>query len=259
MTDISGDTLTTVIDCGAVLLVLLCALIGAYRGMIRMLAGLAVVILSLVGATFIAAQFADQVTDMVTPALESRVTDAVEKAMDGQDWNRLISGYAETQAEESLESALEETSFNALRFDFLSELFDRLKAEHTLPGTVTDSLQERFEEMRKTFSGTISQALSAVLKEIVRPIVHGLLYVLSFMILSFVLKIVFRSLDGVKAIPGLRSVNMTGGFVLGFIQGLVLLIAAAFLLRFAFAGIEGVSDSRALKFLSVWLPSLSFP
>lgn len=259
MTAFSGDNVTMIIDIGAVLLVLICMLIGMYRGMIRMLSGLAVLILALVGATFISEQFTDTVTDVVTPMLESRVTGAVEDAMEGQDFNKLISGYAQQQAEDAgLEEALEESKFSALRFDYLPELFERLKSESTLPQTLTESLQERFGEMRRSFTGTISQALSSVLRDIVRPVVHGLLYAFSFIVLSFVLKIVFHSLDSVKAIPGLHSVNAAGGLILGFMQGVIFLIVAAFVLRFVFAGVAGVSDSRALKFLSIWFPSLSF-
>lgn len=259
MTAISGDTVTMIIDIGAVLLVLLCMLIGMYRGMIRMLSGLAVLILALVGATFISEQFTDTVTDVVTPVLESRVTGAVEDAMEGQDFNQLISGYAQQQAEDAgLEEVMEESKFSSLRFDFLSELFERLKSENTLPQTITETLQERFDEMRRSFTGTISQALTSVLREIVRPIVHGLLYAFSFVVLSFVLKIVFHSLDTVKALPGLHSVNAAGGLILGFMQGVIFLIVAAFVVRYVFSGVAGVSESRALKFLSIWFPSLSF-
>ena len=255
MTAISGDTVTMIIDIGAVLLVLLCMLIGMYRGMIRMLSGLAVLILALVGATFVSEQFTDTVTDVVTPMVESHVTGAVEDAMEGQDFNQLISGYAE---DAGLEEALEENKFSSLRFDYLSELFERFKSENTLPQTITETLQERFDEMRRSFTGTISQALSSVLREIVRPLVHGLLFAFSFIVLSFVLKIVFHSLDAVETLPGLHSVNAMGGLILGFMQGVIFLIVAAFVVRFVFSGVEGVSDSRALRFLSIWFPSLSF-
>ena len=258
MTEMTGFTLRDIIDIGAVLLVLVCALIGSYRGMIRMLSGLAVLILAVVGASFVTAQFTDQVTDIVTSMLESRVTGAVEEAMDGQSLSKLIGGYVETQTDAALEDTLDETSFSALRFDYLSELFERLQSENKLPKPVTDSLQERFEDMRKSFTGTASQAISKVIRDVVRPIVYGVLYVISFLALSLVLKIVFRSLDTVQAIPGLRSVNAAGGLTLGLIQGIVFVTVAAFLLRFVFADVEGVSDSRALKVLSLFFPALSF-
>ena len=258
MTEITGSTITNMIDIGAVLLILICALIGSYRGMIRMLSGLAVLILALVGATFITAQFTDQVTDMVVPVIESRVTEAVEQAMDGQNFGQLIGGYVEKEANAALEDTLDETSFSALRFDYLSELFERMQSENKLPKAVTDSLQERFEDMRKSFTGTASQAIAKVIRDIMRPIIYGVLYVLSFFVLSLVLKVVFHSLDTVTELPGLRSVNAGGGLVLGLIQGLVFLTVAAFLLRFVFSGVDGVSDSRALKVLSLFFPVLSF-
>ena len=256
---LTGKTVTMIIDFGAVLTVIICAAIGSYRGMIKMLAGLAVLLLSLVGATFIAAQFTDQVVDMAAPMLESRVTSAVESAMDGESLNKLIGGYTQTQEEATLEDTLDETSFRALKFDYLAELFERFKTEKIFPQTLTDALQSQIEDMRKGFTGTVSQALSAALKEILRPIVYGLLYLLSFTVLSFVLRIVFKSLDNVSAIPGLRSINAMGGLALGLIQGVAIVIAAAFLLRFVFAGLDGVSDSQALKALAIWFPSLAFP
>lgn len=254
-----GKTVTMIIDFGALALVLLCAAIGAHRGMIKMIAGLAALILSLVGASFIAAQFTDSAVNMVTPMLEARVTSAVESAMDGENLNKLISGYARTQAEETLEQTMDETSFRALKFDYLSDLFERFKEEHTLPQTITDGLQSRIEDMRRSFSGTISQALSAALKEILRPIVYGLLYVISFVALSLILRLAFKSLDHLADIPGLHSINSMGGLLLGLIQGIALVIAAAFLLRFVFSEIDGVSDSQVLKALAIWIPSLAFP
>lgn len=258
MTEMTGIALKDIIDICAVLLILVCALIGSYRGMIRMLSGLAVLILAFVGATFITAQFTDQVTDMIVPVIESRVTAAVEEAMDGQNFSKLIGGYVQKEADAALEDTLDETSFSALRFDYLSELFERLQSENKLPKTFTDSLQERFEDMRKSFTGTASQAIAKVLRDVVRPIVYGVLYVVSFLALSLALKIVFHSLDTVTELPGLRSVNAAGGLILGLIQGLVFVIVAAFLLRFVFSGVEGVSDSRALKVLSLFFPALSF-
>ncbi len=254
-----GKTVTMIIDFGALLLIMICALIGSFRGMIKMLAGLAVLILSLVGATFVAAQFTDAVVDTVAPIMEAHVTSAVEDAMDGENFNKLIGGYAKEQAEESLEDALEETSFRSLKFDYLWELLDKFKAEHTLPETVTDGLQSRMEDMRKNFTGTVSQALASALKEILRPIVHGVLYAVSFLALSIFLKLVFRSLDSAGHLPGLRSVNAMGGFTLGLVQGIVIVIAAAFVLRFAFAGLDGVSNSQVLKALAIWFPPLAFP
>ena len=255
----TGKTVTMIIDFGALLLVIICAAIGSYRGMIKMLAGLAVLILSLVGATFVAAQFTDAVVDTVAPILEARVTSAVEDAMDGENINKLIGGYVKDQAEESLEDTLKDTSFRSLKFDYLFELFDQFKEEHTLPQTLTDGLQSRMEDMRKSFTGSVAQALSAALKEILRPIAYGLLYAVSFAVLSVVLKLMFKSLNQVSELPGLHSVNAMGGMVLGAIQGIAIVIAAAFLLRFVFAGLDGVSDSQVLKVLALWFPPLAFP
>ena len=256
---ITGETISNIIDLGSVLTLILCAGIGAHRGMIRMIAGLAVLILALVGATFLSAQLTDPVMERLTPVVESRVTDAIGDMMEGQNFGNLVGGYAQSQVPEDLEQTFEETSFRALNLDYLGELFSKFASEHALPQPLTDALQERMEDMKKTFTGTASQAISTALTEILRPFVSALLYLLSFMVLSVVFKFLFRSLDGFADLPGLRSVNASGGLLLGFIQGFVILVAAAFLLRFAFFRFDGVAQSRMLKFMAVWFPSLALP
>lgn len=260
MTGASIQNVAMIIDFGALLLTFLCAAIGALRGMIKMIAGLAVLILSLIGATFIAAQFTDQAVEIVAPMVEARLTSAVEDAMDGESLNKLISGYVQGQTEETMQQALDETGFHALKLDYLAELFKQFTEEHTFPKSLTDGLQSKMmSDMREGFTGTISQALSSAMREILRPVVYGLLYALSFMGLSFVLKIAFRSLDHMADAPGLHSVNTFGGFLLGLVQGIALVIAAAFLLRYAFSGLDGVRDSQVLKALAIFIPSLAFP
>ena len=260
MTDmIPGESIANLIDLGSILVLIVCAGIGAHRGMIRMIAGLAVLILALVGATFLSAQLTDPVMERLTPVVESRVTDAIGDMMEGQNLGQLIGGYGQAQVPEDLEQTFEETSFRALNLEYLGELFKNFASEHALPQPLTDALQERMEDMKKTFTGTASQAISAALTEILRPLVSGVLYVLSFMVLSVVFKFLFRSLDGFADLPGLRSVNASGGLLLGFIQGFVILVAVAFVLRFALFAFDGVAQSRMLKFMAIWFPSLALP
>ena len=256
---ISGESVAYIIDIGSILVLILCAGIGAHRGMIRMIAGLAVLILALVGATFLSAQLTDPVMERLTPMVEARVTDAIEEMMEGQNLGELIGGYSSAQASQDLEETLDETSFRALNLERLGELFSDFASEHLLPQALTDALQERMEDMKKSFTGTASQALAAALTEILRPLVSALLYVISFFVLSIILKFLFRSLDSFADLPGMRSVNASGGLLLGFIQGFVVLVAVAFLLRFVLFAVDGVSQSVMLKFMALWFPSLAFP
>ena len=255
---LTPQTVTNLIDIGGVVLVILCAAIGAQRGMIRMISGLAVLILALIGATFAASSFADPVTDWVIPKIESRVAQSLEESMSQENMSALIGGYAGAQDGETLEDTFDKTSFKSLRLDYLKELFSKLSEQSLIPETLTNAIEERLEEMRHSFTGTATQAIVAVLKDILRPVIYGLLYVVSFMVLSFVLKLVFHFADNVSEVPGLRSINATGGMILGLIQGLALLIAASFLLRYVFSTVDGVSDSRILKALTFWFPSLAF-
>lgn len=264
---ITAESVTNIIDLGSILVLLICMGIGAHKGLIRMIAGLAALILALVGATFLSAQLTDPVMERVTPMVESRVTQSIEDMMEGQNLGNLIGGYSQSDApgdleddnRSALEQTLDETSFRALNLEYLGELFSNFASENLIPQPITDALQERMENMKKSFTGTASQAISAALTEILRPLVSGLLYALSFLILSVAFKFLFRSLDGFAELPGLRSVNVTGGLLLGFIQGFVLLVAAAFVMRFTLFAFDGVAQSRMLKFMALWFPSLAFP
>ena len=256
---ITAESVSNIIDLGSILVVIICMGIGAHKGMIRMIAGLAALILALVCATFLSAQLTEPVMERVTPMVESRVTESIEDMMEGQNLGELIGGYSQANAGEDLEETLDETSFRALNLEYLGELFSNFASENLIPQPLTDALGERMEDMKKTFTGTASQAISAALTEILRPLVSGLLYVLSFFILSIVFKFLFRSLDSFAELPGLRSVNVTGGLLLGFIQGFVILVAAAFVMRFALSAFDGVAQSRMLKFMAIWFPSLAFP
>ena len=256
---ITAESVSNIIDLGSVLVLIICMGIGAHKGMIRMIAGLAALILALVGATFLSAQLTDPVMERVTPMVESRVTQSIEDMMEGRNLGELIGGYSQANAGEDLEQTLDETSFRALNLEYLGELFSNFASENLIPQPLTDALGERMEGMKKTFTGTASQAISTALTEILRPLVSGLLYVISFFILSIVFKFLFRSLDSFAELPGLRSVNVTGGLLLGFIQGFVILVAAAFVMRFALSAFDGVAQSRMLKFMAIWFPSLAFP
>ena len=256
----TAQTITTVIDFGALAIVIIFAAVGLFRGMFQMLAALAILILSFLGATYIAANFSGAATDFIAPFVEERVTSAMQDAMSGDNLNRLVSGYAASQADGDLETAFEQSNFDSLKFDYLSQLFSRLSDGNALPQSVTDALRERFADMRRSFEGTVSQAISSVLKEILRPVVYGLLYVISLFLLHFILKFAFQFLNfAATETPVLHSVNAAGGLLLGLVEGIVALIIMAFLLRYAFVNVDGVSDSKALHALAIWFPTLAFP
>ena len=256
----TAQTITTVIDFGALAIVIIFAAIGLFRGMFQMIAALAILILSFLGATYIAANFSGAATDFLAPFVEERVTTAMQDAMSGDNLNRLVTSYAAERSGGDLETAFENSNFSSLKFDYLSKLFSRLSDENSLPQSVTDALQERFADMRRSFDGTVSQAVSNVIKDLLRPVVYGVLYVISLFLLRFLLKFAFQFLNfAATETPVLHSVNAAGGLLLGLIEGVVVLIILAFLLRYAFVNVDGVAESKALHALALWFPTLAFP
>lgn len=261
----TGSTLTTIIDLGAIGVIAVCALIGRKLGMIRMLSGLITLILAMVGASYIAANFSGPLADAVSPAVEEQVAQRMEDVMSGENFNNLISGYvqqetrsAQEDAQENLSDVFSQTDFGDLKFDYFTDLFSKLSEQATLPQWITDGMSERIEEMRRSFTGTVSQALASAVKEILRPIFYGLLYAVSFFGLSVALRLAFKLLNPLTDAPGVRTINAGGGLALGVLQGLVILIAASFILRFAFGSVDGVSDSRLLALMGQVIPPLRF-
>lgn len=71
-------TMPVIMDIAVVVVVVGFTLLGAYRGLVKTLAGLAITIVALFGAGMIAASFADPVTKMVAPVVEEKLSAQLE-------------------------------------------------------------------------------------------------------------------------------------------------------------------------------------
>ena len=61
--------------------------------------------------------------------------------------------------------------------------------------------------------------------------IYGVLYILSFLALLVLLHVLFKAMDLLVRLPGLRGLNALGGGLLGLIEGALLLFLAVWAAR----------------------------
>jgi len=184
---------------GAILVVF--CLWGAHRGLFRSLAGLVILVISLVGAAMLATSFTPGIVKLVTPVVQSGIMDYVEEA-------------AEIRVE------LPDTEVS----EEVRELLERMGLDQE----VRDDLRQRTEE---AVLETGADIVTALVESILHGLVYALLFILSFLGLMVLLHVLLHAMDLVLKLPGLHLLNTLGGAVVGLIQGALVLFLAVWVLR----------------------------
>lgn len=184
----------------AALLIAFC-LWGAYRGLFRSLAGLVILVVSLVGASMMAAGFTPGIVKLVTPMVQNGIMDYVEEAAEVR--LELPDAEIPEQVRELLESM-------------------------GLDRDVRDDLRQRTEE---AILETGTDVVTALVESILHGLVYAILFALSFLGLMVLLHVLLNAMDLVLKLPGLHLLNTLGGAVTGLIQGGLLLFLAVWILR----------------------------
>ena len=224
-------TTPVIIDVIAAAILIASAAWGAHRGLLRALAGLAVVIAALVGAAIIANTLAAPAAHLVTPLIQEHIETRVDAAM----------------AQQSQEVQMPEEDVDQ---DFAIE---DLLALMGLDEDVRSSLVQQTEE--KIRDTGVSLAM-AVVESVAQSILYAALFVLSFAVLTIALKLLVRALDLVLQLPGLHLVNSLGGGIIGLIEGALALFLAIWVLRRFGVSFETdtVSATHILKFFATHTP-----
>ena len=205
---------------------------GAHRGLFRSLAGLAVVIVALVGAAVIANTLAAPAARLVTPLIRDHIETKVDAAM----------------AQQSQEVQMPEADVDDEGFEIAD-----LLALMGLDEDVRDSLVQQTEE--KIQDTGVSLAM-AVVESVAESILYAALFLLSFVVLTIALKLLIRALDLVLQLPGLHLVNSLGGGLIGLAEGALALFLAIWVLRRFGVSFETdtVSATHILKFFATHTP-----
>lgn len=224
-------TTPVIIDMIAAAVLIAAAAWGAHRGLFRALAGLAVVIVALVGAAVIANALAAPAARLVTPLIRESIETRVDEAM----------------AQQSQEVQMPEKDVDE------GFAIADLLALMGLDEDVRDSLVRQTEE--KIQDTGISLAM-AVVESVAQSILYAALFLISFVGLTILLKLLIRAMDLVLQLPGLHLVNSLGGGLIGLAEGALALFLAIWVLRRFGVSFETdtVSATHILRFFATHTP-----
>lgn len=195
-------TAPVIIDAVVVLILVGFTIFGARRGLLQTLAGLVIVVVALVGAGMIAATFSGPLARLAAPLIEHRIEQKVDAAIEEQTAQM-------PEAETELE-------------------IEPLLALLGLDKDVRGSLVKKTEEAVRDTGVSVA---AAVVTSIAQSMIYGVLYILSFLALLMLLHVLFKAMDLLVRLPGLRGLNALGGGLLGLIEGALLLFLAVWAAR----------------------------
>lgn len=200
---------------------LLALVLGVRQGFLQSLARVAIVIVALLGAAWLAEHLADPAAKWLEPML----TEKIQQQMDGQ---------AAAADDPSLSAAgLLET------FGFSGDALDKL----------VESATEKAQEVGQTL-------LSAVVSTVLRSVAYAVVYLVSFLLLLLLLRLLLAPLHLFTKLPVVHGINAVLGGALGLVKGALLLFFAVWLLRRLQIWItpELISQTYILRFFAEHSP-----
>lgn len=178
-------------------ILLLALVLGVRQGFVQSLARVAIVIVALLGAAWLAQQLAEPATKWLEPVL----TEKIQQKLSGQtvavdDPSLAAAGLLET-------------------FGFSGDVLDEL----------VQSVTDKAQEMGQTL-------LNAVVSTVLHSVAYAVVYLLSFLLLLLlVLRLLLAPLHLFTKLPVVHGVNAILGGALGLVKGALLLFFAVWLLR----------------------------
>ena len=224
-------TTPVIIDVIMAVVLIAAVIYGAHRGLFRALAGLAVVIVALVGAAIIANTLAAPAARLVTPLFREQIETKVDEAMARQS--------QEVQMpEEDVDEGFA-----------IEDLLALMGLDEDVRNSLASQTQEKIQD-------TGVSLVMAVVESLAQSILYAALFLVSFVGLTILLKLLIRAMDLVLQLPGLHLVNSLGGAVIGLIEGALVLFLAIWVLRRFGVSFETdtVSATHILRFFATHTP-----
>lgn len=200
------------------------AILGAWKGLLRTLAGLLVLALSLAGAGIIASALSVPAAKLVTPMIEKRIEARLDEAIQEQRPR-------ETEGEDLP----------------LAELLDLLGVDQARRNALADRAE-------KSVRDTGASLAAALVESLAQSALYGVLYMLSFVLLTLALHLLVRMLDAVLKLPGLHGLNALGGGLVGLAEGALLLFLAVWALRLVGVSFDGEETGQIFRFFTAYTP-----
>lgn len=229
---------TIVIDLVLAAVLVVFALRGARKGLIRSLMELVSVVLALAGATVLTAMLVEPVTDLVFPRVEEKVISQFEQTVtNGAE-------APETGVETQLPA--DDAESDGLLPESVSELLNAAAEKLKRFGVSDDAIGGVADSVNESLRSAAEQAAYLLVKTIVQAVV----FLLSFLALMLLLRLLTRALDELCALPVLLQINMLGGAAFSLVEGALLLFLIIFLApRF---GVTWFMDHEAGTHLLAW-------
>ena len=195
-------------------------ILGAWKGLLRTLAGLLVLLLSLAGAGIVASALSEPAAKLIAPVIEKRIEARLDEAVE--------------------ERAKTETPP-------LAELLDLLGVDQAR----RDALADRTE---KSVRDTGASLAAALVESLAQSVLYGVLYMIAFLLLTLALHLLVRMLDAFLRLPGLHGLNAVGGGLVGLAEGALLLFLAVWVLRLVGVSFDGREGGRIFQFFTTHTP-----
>ena len=235
---------TAVIIDGIVAAVLAGFLIwGAYRGLLRSVAGLVLAAVVLVGAGIFANAATPVAARMLQPVIEKQVEARVDRALG--DFGDVTPQEPQAGGDPAED---EETP--------------ELAALLALLGLDDDPAGDILEKAKAQVRDTGVDLITAVAGSVAESVLHVALFTLAFVVLMVLLRLAVGALDLVAKLPVLHTANARGGGAVGLIEGALAVFLAIWVLRrFGVSfDTEAVEQTHLLRFFAAHTPlsALSF-
>lgn len=211
------------------------AILGAWKGLLRTLAGLLVLAVSLAGAGIIASALSGPAAKLIAPAIEKRI---------------------ESRLDEAIEERFSKEEREALEANSCAPLEDQLSVADMLDLLGIDETQRDALAFRAgdAVRDTGVHLMTAVIESVARSMLYGVLYMISFVLLTLALHLLVRMLDAVLRLPGLHGLNAVGGGLVGLAEGALLLFLAVWALRLVGVSFDGQEDCQIFRFFTTHTP-----
>lgn len=234
------------IDIAILALLAICAIRGAYRGLVLSLCGLVAVILAFVGAGFLADAAAPVVAKYLEPKFAAAIETRLLEQMNGADSAAGVLPTGSPEAPASLPPETPGLPGTEPREFLLQDVLDVLKdmgLYQDLIATIENAVDQGMTEVA-------ASAAAAVAAAIARSVAYTIIFLVAFVVILLLWTVLSHALDLVSRLPGLNTLNRTGGALFGLLKGCILLFLCAWVLRYSGNLIpeETVAQTQLLRF-----------
>lgn len=204
---------------------------GWRKGLILSLCGLIVVVLSFVGAGFIA----DTAAPPVARAIEPKLAATIEKNLN---------------------------SYMTMHYDDFTppDPIDHLREMGGIYAWAADPLEQAGDAVSSTVLSTVKGVAEYAANTIALQLAHHILFAVAFVVLFVALTILLHALDLVAKLPGLNFCNGLGGGLIGLVKGVLVLFVAVCVLQITSGKLfapEAVEKTYLFKFFVTYNPILT--